>query len=383
MKLEEIATAFGTPVFVYDRGRLTDRAEQLKSALQGACELWYAMKANPQADLLRTLAPIVDGLDVSSYGEVQHALTCGFKPEVLSWSAPVKDSSLLRLVAPLSTPSVRISAESAEEAETYVALCTEAGVTPQLSLRLRSPERLHTFGVAHGDEFGMPVDEAVSVLQSLKRQGIRAGLHVHAGSQNRSARGLLRHVSNTLDIAELLEQRADCELDLINFGGGLGVQMSPRQKPLDIDKFCAGLIASIQAFQSSRGPRRFVIEPGRYLVAEAGLYLTRVVRTRDDIAWVDGGVHHLSLASGQHLGAHTEPRTIGIPAGKAHTVRGCSCSPFDLLGRSVSLCPDGLVTVMNAGAYGPTASPQDFLRLPRAQEVVVDSVSDWPQRVSS
>ncbi len=382
MKLEEIAAEYDTPVFVYDRRRITERTKQLKSALQGACELWYAVKANPQPDLLKALLPIIDGLDVSSYGEVQHAISSGFDPRLLSWSAPVKRPEELRLLA-RSTPRVRISAESAEEVDRYVEALVEFQAKPQVSLRLQSPEVLKTFGVAHGDEFGMPVAEAVAVLQRLKARGLDAGLHVHAGSQNRSARGLLRHVTNTLSLAELLEERAECELNLINFGGGLGVPMSPGHSPLNIEKFCGGLVAAINAFQNARGPRRFVIEPGRYLVAEAGLYLTRVVRTRNEIAWVDGGVHHLSMASGHHLGSHTAPQIVGIPSGTPHTVRGCSCSPFDLLGRDVSLCADGFVAVMNAGAYGATASPQDFLRLPKAREVLVDHVTDWPQRVRS
>lgn len=387
LPLDRLAARVGsTPFFAYDRAAITRRVETLRAALGDRIAVKYAVKANPMPAVVQHLAGLVDAFDVASSGEMQVALDTPMPAERVSFAGPGKtDDELRRAVA----AGVLVELESAGEARRVVAAGEHLGIRPRVAVRVNPDFQVKGSGMRMGggpQQFGVDAEAVPSLLAWLGDAGVDLlGFHVFAGSQNLNADILREAQTRTVDLVLSLARLAPQLVRYVNLGGGFGIPYFAQDSPLDLDAVgghLAGLV--VDRVHPELPGAEVVVELGRYLVGEAGVYVTRVVDRKQSrgrtYLVVDGGMHHQLAASGNfgQVIRRNYPIAVGsrmdAPAEGSVTVVGCLCTPLDLLGDDVALPAadvGDLVVLFQAGAYGLTASPTAFLGHPLPAEVLV------------
>ena len=374
-----------TPLFLYDRAMIAARIARLRAALPGGVALHYAIKANPLPELVAWMGRHVDGLDVASGGELAVALAAGVAAERISFAGPGKrDDELAAAIAAGATLNV----ESAGELERAVNIGKMLSRPVRAALRINPDFDLKGSGVRMGGgprQFGVDAEAAPAVLARMGEAGVDfEGFQIFAGSQNLNADSLIETQARTIALAGELAVDAPGRVGQVNIGGGYGIPYFPNDRPLDVERVGAALGEAIAGRAASLGGTRFIVELGRYLVGEAGVYLTRVVDRKvsrgETFLVVDGGLHHQLAASG-NLGTVirrnypiVNATRFGEVAAELATVVGCLCTPLDRLGEGVALPVTqvgDIIAVFMAGAYGRSASPAAFLGHPPAGERLV------------
>jgi len=366
-----------TPVFVYDAGIVASRVAHFRAAFPGV-DLHYAVKANPFAPLLAAMAPLVDGFDVASGGEL--AMTDGFA-NARSFAGPGKrDAELEAAIA----AGVTINLESAREADRALAIADRLGRTPRLAVRVNPEFELRGSGMRMGGRaspFGVDADQVPALVTRVITAGADwRGFHIFAGSQALDVQAIIESQAHTIDFATALAETVGMAPPLLNLGGGFGIPYFPSELPINIETIGEALLPKLAALPDTT----FAIELGRWLVGEAGVYLTRVVdrkQSRGETFLVcDGGLNHQLAATG-NLGTvvrRNYPIAVATAAPGAPTetvsVVGPLCTPLDRLADQVALPvarPGDVIAVFMAGAYGLSASPWEFLGHPRPGEMLV------------
>ncbi|MFK3888336.1 pyridoxal-dependent decarboxylase, exosortase A system-associated [Sphingomonas sp. NPDC079357] len=379
-----LVAAHGSPLFVYDAALVAAQVARFRAAMPAGIDLHYAIKANPLPALLARIAPLVDGLDVASAGELTRALAV--KPgAAISFAGPGKrDDELAAAIAAEAT----INLESAGEARRALAAGERLGIVPRLAVRVNPDLELRGSGMKMGGRaspFGIDAEHAASVVSELIAAGADwRGFHIFAGSQALDAAAVIETQAATLALAARLAEEAGAVPPLVNLGGGFGVAYFAGDVALDVAAVGAALDEALAARGEVLRDSRFAIELGRWLVAEAGVYLTRVVDVKqsrgETFVVVDGGLHHQLAASGNFgtVVRRNYPLAvaarIGAAADSEVSVVGCLCTPLDRLGDRVALASvdEGeVIVIFLAGAYGATASPAAFLGHPAPREIVV------------
>ena len=372
----------GTPLFVYDTAIVAARVARFRAAMP-AVDLHYAIKANPHPDLLVAVAPLVDGLDVASGGELARALAV--KPATaISFAGPGKrDPELEAAIVSGAT----INLESEGEATRALAIAYRAGVTPNLAVRVNPDVELRGSGMKMGGRpspFGIDAARVPTLVRDLVASGANwRGFHIYAGSQALDADAIADTQAATHALAARLAEEAGHAPPLVNLGGGFGVPYFAGDRPLDIEHVGQRLSEALATRFSVLENSRFAIELGRWLVAEAGVYLARIVDRKESggetFLILDGGLNHQLAASGNFgtVVRRNYPIAVahrmGADAAETVSVVGPLCTPLDRLGDRVALPraePGDLIAIFLAGAYGATASPAAFLGHPPALEQV-------------
>jgi diaminopimelate decarboxylase len=376
----------GTPFFAYDRALITRRVQRLRKALPAGIRLGYAVKANPMPAVVQHLAGLVDAFDVASALELRVALDTTMAPDHVSFAGPGKTpAELTQAVA----AGITIELESETEARRVVAAGERLGVRPRVAVRVNPDFAIKGSGMRMGggpQQFGVDAERVPDLLKQLGSDGVDfLGFHIFAGSQNLRAEILCEAQNRTVDLALRLAEHAPTPVRYLNIGGGFGIPYHDKDSPLDLDAVGANLAELRESAILPNLPDATVqVELGRYLVGEAGVYVTRIVDRKESrgkvFLIVDGGMHHQLAASGNfgQVIRRNYPLVVGTrmgaePVGSA-TVVGCLCTPLDLLGDSVPLPAaeiGDLVVLFQAGAYGLTASPTAFLSHPAPAEVLV------------
>jgi diaminopimelate decarboxylase len=387
MPLDRLTARVGsTPYFAYDRRLLTERIETLRATLPPAVKLKYAVKANPMPAILHHLAGLVDGMDVASTLEMQTALDTGMSAGAISFAGPGKtEAEIVQAVA----AGVTIEMESATEAQRVIRAGQQLGVRPRAAVRVNPDFQVKGSGMRMGggpQQFGVDAEQVPDFLADLAAADLDfVGFHVFPGSQNLNAPILCEAQRETVDLIVALAEKSPAPVRYVNLGGGFGIPYFDKDTPLDLAAVGANLAELIDSRITPTLPdAEVVIELGRYIVGECGVYVTRVIdrkvsRGRTYLV-VDGGLHHQMAASGNFGSVIRRNYPIAVgnrladPAGSSVTVVGCLCTPMDLLGDDVEL-PDAQIgdsiVLFQAGAYGLTASPTRFLGHPLPAEVLV------------
>lgn len=375
----------GTPFFAYDRRLLTERVELLRATLPRAIELSYAVKANPMPAVVQHLSGLVDAFDIASAGEMRTALDTPMPPERVSFAGPGKTpEELSQAIA----AGVTIELESETEAERVVTIGGRLGIEPRVALRVNPDFQIKGSGMRLGggpQQFGVDAERIPALVRRLRDWGVEPlGFHIFAGSQNLNADILCDAQRKTVELALRIADEADLGLRYLNIGGGFGIPYFERDEPLDLAAIGRNLERLLAERIEPRLPdARIVVELGRYIVGECGVYVTRVLDRKvsrgTTFLVVDGGLHHQLAASGNfgQVIRRNYPVTIATRDGEPGdpvSVVGCLCTPLDLLADKVALPPadiGDLVVLFQAGAYGLTASPTAFLGHPEPVEVLV------------
>lgn len=384
--LRRLAARVGsTPFYAYDRTLLSARVAQLRSALPKGIELHYAMKANPMPALVGHMAPLVDGIDVASAGELKIALDAGTDPRCISFAGPGKrDAELRQAVA----AGILINVESFRELAVLAEASQALGVPARVAVRVNPDFELKSSGMKMGGgpkPFGVDAEQVPALLRAIGRAELAfEGFHLFAGSQNLKAEAIVEAQQKSFALALRLAEHAPGPVRTLNLGGGLGIPYFPGEQRLDLAPIGTALGNIVAEAATALPGAAIVLELGRYLVGEAGIYVCRItdikVSRGHTYLVTDGGLHHHLSASGNfgQVLRKNYPVTIGTrmgePAAEAVSVVGPLCTPLDLIAERMALpqaAEGDLVVVFQSGAYGASASPQAFLGHPGVAEVLV------------
>jgi len=385
-RLTVLAARVGqTPFFAYDRSLLRARVAELRAALPPAVKLHYAMKANPLPAVVGFMAGLVDGIDVASAGELKVALDAGADPREVSFAGPGKrDVELRQSVA----AGVLVNVESARELPVLARASQELGLPARVAVRVNPDFELKGSGMKMGGgpkQFGVDVEQMPALMAQVAALGLDfEGFHLFAGSQNLRPESICEAQRKSYELALRLAGLAATPVRFLNLGGGFGIPYFPGEQRLDLAPIGDNLRELLARAAGELPQAAFVIELGRYLVGEAGIYVTRIVDrkvSRGQVFLVtDGGLNHHLSASGNfgQVVRKNYPVTIGNRVAGAEreiaSVVGPLCTPLDLLADRMNLPVaeiGDLAVVFQSGAYGASASPQAFLGHPGCIEVLV------------
>lgn len=384
--LLDVADEVGrTPFFAYDSSLIKSRVGELRAAFPGDIHLHYAIKANPLQGVVDLLAGEVDGLDVASSGELNIALQSGASPNSISFAGPGKTDKEL---AAAIRAGITINLESGNELDRIAELGARTVGTPKVAVRVNPDFELKASGMKMGGgpkPFGVDAELVPELLGRMAGMAVEfMGFHIFCGSQNLSEAAIYEAQQKTFALAIRLSAEAPRPPRLLNIGGGLGIPYFPGETRLDLGKIGAGLESLLPDARKAMPDAEFVMELGRFLVGEAGIYVSRVIdkkisRGRTYLI-TDGGLHHQLAASGNF--GQVLRKNYPVAIGNRMTsdemeevdIVGCLCTPLDRLGDRM-LLPRAevgdLVVLFQSGAYGRSASPERFLGHPSAVEILL------------
>jgi diaminopimelate decarboxylase len=386
--ISRIAGDHGTPFYLYHGEMVSERVRRVREAL--GTEVSYSVKANPSLGVCQLIASEREaGAEVASSGELAVARAAGFEPEDIVFAGPGKtDDELGRAV---DEGIFAVNVESVNEIDRLASIAREAGRTIGVGLRINPEAQLMGSGMRMGGtvgQFGMDQAElGEAVRKTLNRpELVLRGVHVYTATQVFEVEPLLEHCRNILEISLSAADLAGHPLEMIDFGGGFGVPYFEKMAEFDLDGFAEGFRGLLASYRTD--PRlagcRYLFELGRYLVADAGVYVTRAVdvkKTRGKTFVVtDGGMNHHLTATGNmgQVFRKAYPllnltRMEGVPE-EGIAVAGPCCTPLDVFGNNITLAtPEAgdLIGVFYSGAYGYSASNLGFLSHPSPAEVLL------------
>ena len=374
--LERIAEAVGTPAYVYSAGELRARYRDLARAFAGArVTICYALKANMNLAVVRTLVAAGSGADVTSGGELFRALRAGADPRRIVYSGVGKRDD--EIDAALRVGIRMFNVESRPELRRIDARAGELGLRAPVAFRV-NPDvdpKTHPY-IATGlntSKFGIPIEEAMLAYAEAKALPnlCVVGVDCHIGSQITQLRPFADALARIRALVQEL-RAAGHSIELVDVGGGLGVRYTEETPPTP-EEYAAAVLDAVGDLGCE-----IVLEPGRWITANAGVLLARVLYEKDNddkrFVVVDAAMNDLIRPALYQSKMRIEP--VRAVAGEARTVDvvGPVCESGDFLAKDCSLAPverGGLLAVCSAGAYGFSMS-SNYNARPRAVEVLVD-----------
>jgi diaminopimelate decarboxylase len=368
-----------TPAYVYDFRIVAARIARLRAALPAGVAVHYAIKANPMPALLGAIAPLVDGLDVASAGEMDRALDV-MAAGAISFAGPGKRDAELELAI---RAGVTLNVESESEGQRALAIGGMLGMRPKLAVRVNPDFELRGSGMKMGGRaspFGVEAQHVAGLVKRLILGGAEwRGLHIFAGSQSLDTQAVIEAQAATVALAARIADEAHRAPPLVNLGGGFGIPYFPGDVALDVEAIGAALAGEIGKLRTS-----YAIELGRWLVGEAGVYLARVVDRKvsqgETFLILDGGLNHHLAATGNFGTVVRRNYPVAVahrmqdPPEETVTIVGPLCTPLDRLADRVALPKANVgdvIAIFASGAYGATASPSAFLGHPPVREVLI------------
>lgn len=384
-KVFDIASEVGsTPFFAYDRDRMSRRVSELRAAMPEALQIHYAIKANPMPDVVGHMAGLVDGLDVASEGELRIALDTGTSPEVISFAGPGKRDSELEAAV---LAGITVNLESKNEFHRIVRIAEKVGMKANVAVRVNPSFELKTAGMKMGgrpSQFGVDAENVPALLKDIESAELHyRGLHVFSGSQNLLPGAITETLEQTVELVLSIADSTAMRCPSVNLGGGLGIPYFPKEKPLDLALLTDAYNNAVEKLTKKLDEPELIIELGRYLVGESGIYVCKVVDIKDSrgvrFAICDGGLHHHLAVTGnfgQILRKNYPVVSVkrNLSQLEKVTVVGPLCTPLDLLadGMNLGRLQEGsLIAVLQSGAYGASASPNRFLSHPPCKEIML------------
>ncbi len=389
--ISRIAEEYGTPFYLYHGEMIVERVRRVRESLGQGVEVLYSVKANPSLAVCQLIAgERLTGAEVASSGELVVVRAAGFAPEDIVFAGPAKTDDELRRAVDEGIFAVNV--ESLNEIDRLATVAEQRGRRIGVGLRINPAAQLMGSLMRMGGtvgQFGIDqadLGEAVRRTLAHPDHLILRGIHIYTATQVFDVDPLLEHCSNIFEIALKTADLAGRPLEMIDFGGGFGVPYFEKMGEFDLERFGEGFQQLLASYRSD--PRlegcRFFFELGRYLVAHAGVYVTRVVDVKQmkgkAFVTTDGGMNHHLMATGNmgQVFRKSYPllnlSCMGREPGEAVTVAGPCCTPLDMFGANIPLAepkPGDLIGVFYSGAYGYSASNLGFLSHPTPAEVLL------------
>jgi diaminopimelate decarboxylase len=386
--LLQAAEDFETPLYVYDFDAIEARLVALRSLIHPKVKLFYAVKANSNLHLLANLKPLVDGLDVSSGGEIKQALLADYRGADLSFAGPGKTAGEIELA--LHHDCASLSIESTDDLTRVIGTCQKTGRNANISLRINPQAPVKEFAIKMGgipSPFGIDEEHAADIIDIIHKNDEFLnflGFHIYAGTQCLSIDGLIQNITNVLKIVEKICREHDLAPARINFGGGLGIPYFSSDADFDLKDLSRLVNRAITQFDARMSqPVDYIMELGRYIVGPFGYYLSRVLARKETrgrkFVILDGGMHHNLPPSGnfgQIISKNYDIENLSKPMAAKEKVDivGCLCTTLDRLANRIEIgSPEtgDVIAIKNSGAYGLTASPFFFLGHETPREILI------------
>lgn len=390
--IEDIVDRFGTPLYIYDPSIFRKKLTLLKNALPEV-NVYYSVKANPTPAVIKTFVDEGCGLEISSAGELLLALKCGCPSSKILYAGPGKTKN--DLITALNEVIAEIHVESFEEIELASHIAQRYDSVFSVAIRINPSDVVKGGAMVMGAKstaFGIDEEmlfEAIDKVAGSKNLKLN-GLHCYAGTQIIDYDILVDMYDHYINLALKTAEYTGSPLKTLDFGGGFGIPYFESDNELDIDNLKKHVTPIFKKARNSPYLKntQFIVEPGRYLVAEAGLYVTKVLYNKlsrnKKIIIIDGGMHQNVAAAG-HFGQIIKrnfPMAVGNKlnneATEIYDIAGPLCTPLDTMGRDVLLPPvetGDIVVFFQSGAYTRSASPLHFLSHPEPMEIFMNNGS--------
>lgn len=378
-----------TPFYAYDRQLIINRVTQLRNSLPKEISLHYAIKANPFPSLVQLMSTQVSGFDVASKKEMLLAIQTGMPADKISFAGPGKTAEDIEAAI---IAGVTLHVESVGEITKVELAAGQLSLKANIAIRVNPKFELKSSGMkmsGGAKPFGIDEEQVPQILKELNLAKINLrGFHIFAGSQNLNAEAIISAQQQTFMLAEelvaLSRKITKGKIDYLNIGGGFGVPYFANEKSLDVTAIVNNLQSLLEEHETLVDGLELILELGRYLVAEAGIYVSKVVDKKvsrgTNYLVCDGGLHH-HLANSGNFGQvirKNYPVAIGNKlkgdVQELVNIVGPLCTPLDILADKVMLPKAKMgdyVVVFQSGAYGATASPKDFLSQPQVSELLI------------
>jgi len=379
----------GTPFYVYDRQFIINRIKQLTNTLPSEISLHYAIKANPLPSLVQLMATQVSGFDVASKKEMLLAIQTGMPAEKVSFAGPGKTAEDIEAAI---IAGVTLHVESVGEIARVELAASKLSLKASIALRINPKFELKSSGMkmsGGSKPFGIDEEQVPEILKGLNLTRINLrGFHIFAGSQNLNAEAIISAQQQTFMLAEelvaLSSEITKSKIDYLNIGGGFGVPYFANETSLDVEAIANSLQILLKKHKTLVAGLELILELGRYLVAEAGIYVSKVIDKKvsrgTNYLVCDGGLHH-HLANSGNFGQvirKNYPVAIGNKlkgdVQELVNIVGPLCTPLDILADKVMLPEASMgdyIVIFQSGAYGASASPQNFLSQPQVSELLL------------
>lgn len=386
ISLTQLSNRVGqTPFYAYDRSLINQRFTELRKNMPNDLKIHYALKANPMPALVQHMATLADGFDIASAGEMKTALDTTMSAKNISIAGPGKRPQELQQAI---SAGITINIESKTELSAIEKISDQLGLAANIAIRINPSFELKMAGVKMGGgakPFGIDEEQVPSVLKSIKAMNLSfKGFHVYSGSQNLKEDSIIEAQNQTFLLIEKLSEYCPTAIETLNIGGGFGIPYFIGDTPINTQIIGDQLNESMLQFKKNSPHTDIVIELGRYLVGEAGIYVCQVIDKKisrgKTFLVVNGGLHHHLAASGNfgQIIRKNYPIAIGnkIESDTLECVDivGPLCTPLDILASNIDLPVaevGDFIAVFQSGAYGYTASPHQFLSQPACEEVIV------------
>jgi diaminopimelate decarboxylase len=383
--LAQIASQIPTPFFVYDQTGLKATFQRLKQYMPEGADIYYSLKSNPNKAVVATLVGEGAGCEVCSRAELETAVAAGGNRRRIIYVGPAKSARDIERAMEIGIKA--IIAESLPELQMIAQIARARGIVQPVGLRINpdfrsSAVRIKMTGIA--SQFGIDEAEMWSAFDFAEADPhvTVVGIHVYLGSRILDEDAIFENTRNILDLARRVCDYLARPLSFVDVGGGFGLAYFDKERDLDPDKLGAGLAQIIAEFRARYGRTRVVIELGRYLVARLGVMVTQVRCVKQSkgkrFGICDGGSNIFAAAAGYGSAFRKNwmLRRLGDSSGERalYTLSGPLCTPSDTIGDQVELpllAVGDLICFERAGAYGPSASPTQFLSFGYPAEVMM------------
>jgi diaminopimelate decarboxylase len=377
----ELAETFDTPLFVISESRIRENYARLYKALihnYKKIKIYYAAKANSNLSVLKVLEKEGACLDAVSPGEVFMALTTGFTTSRILFTGTSVRNDELKFLA---DSNITVNVDSISQLDRLLKIRVPNVLSVRVNPEIGAGHHNHCITAGKNTKFGLWEINAVKAYKKAKEVGVkRFGIHMHVGSGVLDVNPFLLALDKLLNVAKRVHDEVGISFEFVDMGGGIGVPYKPKEKSLDLTIFSDKVLALFKRKinEYNLGEPFFYLEPGRYLVCDASILLTRVntvkVTPFKKFVGVDAGFNTLirptMYGSYHHI---LVANKLDAPEEETYDVAGPICESGDLLAKDRRLpkIQEGdLLSILNAGAYGYSMSSQYNTR-PRSAEVLV------------
>lgn len=375
----QLADEYGTPLFVYSENRIRTNVNQLKKAVKKhypKTRILFACKSNTNISILEVLRGEGVEIDAVSPGETFLALEAGFSPdEILYTGTSVREDELRDLVE----AGIRLNVDSVSQMRRLLKLGVPETVSVRVNPEVGAGHHEHVITAGPDVKFGVWESQAPEAYQLALEAGVSSfGIQMHIGSGIMDVSNFIKAVNHLLEIARHVKDETGITFDFIDIGGGIGVPYKPGEERVDLDSFFERLFGFMEKRLDELGLGRpeIWLEPGRFLVAEAGVILTRITTLKsspgNEFVGVDAGFNTLVRPAMYGSYHHIHSASGLDETSQAYTVYGPLCESGDIFARDrmiPKVAEGDLLAIMNAGAYGFSMSSHYNSR-PKAAEVM-------------